>query len=68
MQYPLTKHQREVLNTIDRIINGKGYSPTLTELAKIHKVKIPTMQVLVKILIQKGYVARNKKYGQLMLL
>lgn len=55
-----SKKQSEILLFIERFKKSRGYSPSLTEMAKYFKVSVPTIHQHVSYLRQKGILSSEK--------
>ena len=56
----LTKRQEDTLNVIKKFIAAHGYPPTVREIGKILNLSSPaTIQVHLKCLAEKGYIAKG---------
>ncbi len=60
MQKKLTNKQKAVLDYLRNYISGKGYPPTIREIASEIGAKSPsTAQMYLETLIEKGYIERD---------
>lgn len=55
-----SKKQKEILTFIARFKKGRGYSPSLTEIANYFKVSVPTIHQHIAALRGKGILATDK--------
>jgi UDPglucose 6-dehydrogenase len=56
----LTPKQKEVLDFISKFYEEKGYSPTLAEIAKKFKKKVPTIHQYIENLIKNEYLHKSE--------
>lgn len=60
MSVSLTPKQKEIYDFISRFYEEKGYSPTLAEIAKKFKKKVPTIQQYIESLVRNELLHKTK--------